>query len=1185
MRKFVSFITSSVLAIGVLVAVAPSAQAAVTIQPEFAITDVVTTFTIDDITVPVDATCSVVADSDSVLFGTDAATALIVTTNFLTGVASIDGDVPIRDVGDEEKNVDVSYSFDIDCDSEITTIEGDLVDAFDYYDAPFITDISTPYAEVGDEIVIIGTDLEDVYLVEFGLSEAIIEDQGDSFIKVIVPNGGGTVDVRIEAYDGIEDSLIEEFTYSPTIESVTPATGGLGGGDEVRISGTGLSLDTVVKFGSTEATVDDVSDDGTELWVFSPARVSAGLVNVTVEDLASDSNVLTNGFRYVDEPTITSFTPSEGNVDTQVVVTGTNLWGSAEELFVYFGSAEAEVLSATGTTVTVVVPERDPEDEVDVDIRVETMGGEDTSSGVFTYIPEITALTPNRGPIGGGNVVVIEGNTLSDAEEVLFGAVEATIVSNTDTEIRVIAPAGSGTVSVTVVINGENTTLTNAYTYSIFTINSISPSTGAVAGGDEVTITGTGFSEDTRVRFGSTLVATANVEFVSSTQILVTTPAVSAGLVDVSVIDGASTDTLVNAFRFVSDPTITSFTPTTGPLGGGNSVTITGTNLYGDDDQLVVQFGTAEAEVVSTNGTTLVVLAPVKATADAAAVPITVTNASGSDESNTNYTYVTPTITSISPNSGPAAGGNIVAILGTNLLNATSVLFDTTTATILSNTNTRIEVIAPAGTGVADITVRFGVLEVESANAYTYSVFSITEITPGTGAVSGGQRIVITGTGFTDNSVVRFGSVEGIAPDATNGGRQLSVTTPLMATTGLVNVTVTDGANTATLENGFRFVATPTISNIAPATGPIGGGSTVVITGTGFFGDNGELSVKFGTADATILSTNGTTLNVTVPPKALTDALAVAVTVTNKAGSVQGSSVFTYVGPTLNPLAVPYGPISGGNVVTLTGTNLANAASVTFGTAVATIISNTATSIQVIVPAGANSVNVSVTIRGVSATLTNGYTYLASPSVTTITPGIGLLAGNTLITIQGSNLLGVTEVRFDGVAGTSLVVTSGTSLTVRTPSRLTAGLVNIAIYGPGGVTVLTNAFEYVTQICTPAAIGKVTFEKGSTKLTDFAKSRLQQFATQIAASGCETINLSHYFVKSAKTSLAKTFLELSQKRANKVKNFLARQLLSKGIEDAKISIGIKLVNQRTNFTTLDQFKVNRVVKITTVANS
>ena len=76
-------------------------------------------------------------------------------------------------------------------------------------------------------------------------------------------------------------------------------------------------------------------------------------------------------------------------------------------------------------------------------------------------------------------------------------------------------------------------------------------------------------------------------------------------------------------------------------------------------------------------------------------------------------------------------------------------------------------------------------------------------------------------------------------------------------------------------------------------------------------------------------------------------------------------------------LHVPPGnPWTGGQSVTINGTNLSGATSVTFGGTAGAITSNTATTIVVTTPAhGIGAVDVVVTTPGGSATSTGGYTY------------------------------------------------------------------------------------------------------------------------------------------------------------------------------------------------------------------
>ncbi|MGV3578305.1 IPTL-CTERM sorting domain-containing protein [Brevundimonas sp.] len=86
--------------------------------------------------------------------------------------------------------------------------------------------------------------------------------------------------------------------------------------------------------------------------------------------------------------------------------------------------------------------------------------------------------------------------------------------------------------------------------------------------------------------------------------------------------------------------------------------------------------------------------------------------------------------------------------------------------------------------------------------------------------------------------------------------------------------------------------------------------------------------------------------------------------------------------PVITSLSAQSGPTSGGNSVTITGSNLGSAAAVTFGVTPASITANTATSITVTVPAEVEgTVDVRVTTTaGISAnTSADDYTYNLPP--------------------------------------------------------------------------------------------------------------------------------------------------------------------------------------------------------------
>ena len=139
---------------------------------------------------------------------------------------------------------------------------------------------------------------------------------------------------------------------------------------------------------------------------------------------------------------------------------------------------------------------------------------------------------------------------------------------------------------------------------------------------------------------------------------------------------GTSATSSADHFTYIAPPTVTAVSPTPGPLAGGTSVTITGTNLSG---QTAVDFGATAGTVTADSATSITVDAPAES---AGTVDVTVTTAGGTSatSSGDHFTYdAAPTVTGVSPTSGPAAGGTSVTITGTNLADATAVKFGTTT--------------------------------------------------------------------------------------------------------------------------------------------------------------------------------------------------------------------------------------------------------------------------------------------------------------------------------------------------------------------------------------------------------------------------------------------------------------------------------------------------------------------------
>jgi hypothetical protein len=148
-----------------------------------------------------------------------------------------------------------------------------------------------------------------------------------------------------------------------------------------------------------------------------------------------------------------------------------------------------------------------------------------------TASPTVTGISPSRGTTAGGSTVTITGTKFTGATVVTVGGTAVTsFVVNSDTSITATTPAGTAGVKDVSVGTGTGSGL---FTYQNPTITSISPTSGATAGGNVVTITGTNFTGATSVTFGGTPVTSFVVK--SDTSITATTPAGTEGVKDVAV--------------------------------------------------------------------------------------------------------------------------------------------------------------------------------------------------------------------------------------------------------------------------------------------------------------------------------------------------------------------------------------------------------------------------------------------------------------------------------------------------------------------------------------------------------------------------------------------------------------------------------------------------------------------------
>jgi hypothetical protein len=281
-------------------------------------------------------------------------------------------------------------------------------------------------------------------------------------------------------------------------------------------------------------------------------------------------------------------------------------------------------------------------------------------------------------------------------------------------------------------------------------------------------------------------------------------------------------------------------------------------------------------------------------------------------------------------------------------------------------------------------------------------------------------------------------------------------------------------------------VPRPSVSTLSQVRGPVTGGTEVTITGGNLAS---ATAVRFGetTAEFRKVEKNGViTLVATSPPHARG---AVDVTVVNTAGisTLNSQARFLYQPPlpVVTSLSAASASTVGGDVLTITGTNLEGATGVRIGANSARNVKVLSpTSVAFTVPAkllpGIYDVTV-VNATGASATVTAGRLAIVNPPAPTIL-SLSVTSGPTYTTtpvvVTGTNLGAVTAVSVGGVSALYKRV-SDTELRVTMPVHA-AGKVTLRVTTIGGTAEGVNApFTYIAP---PApTVSAVTPSTGGTR--------------------------------------------------------------------------------------------------------
>lgn len=547
------------------------------------------------------------------------------------------------------------------------------------------------------------------------------------------------------------------------------------------------------------------------------------------------------------------------------------------------------------------------------DVKVTTNGGDDTLVNGFDYNNACAAASVTVNPASGtaGVQMQITGSGFTGMTSVTIGGLSAAPIFVSDTVITITPPALTGVQTLTVNTNHGSGSSTFTYLGSGSVV--VNPASGV--GGQIMQITGSGFSGLMSVTIGG---LSAQGSFISDNAISIVVPSFLTGVQPLVVNTNHGSGTSTFTYLGSGAVSVSSISPTCGDNFAARLVNVYGTGFSSTPGATTVTFGGfAGTGVTVITPNWLTVYTPTSLASTTVDVIVTVSGVGTSTNTTAdNYTFGCSSglvsVTSLSPTCGANLTATLVNVYGTGFVSGTtSVSFGGYAGTsVVVNSPNWLTVYSPTVLSNTTVDVLVTVSGVgTSANTsldnYTFGQAAcagpvVTSINPASGSSSGGTSVTITGSGFTGATSVTFGGVAATFNFVSDSSITATSPAGTLGTTVDVRVITPLGTSPNTTADNFTYgtAAAPTVTGVSPSSGPIGGGTTVTITGTGFV--SGSTTVTFGgTAGTNVTVASSTSLTVTAPAHT-GGQFDVVVTTGNGSSTTSSLTKFTYTGGTIS---------------------------------------------------------------------------------------------------------------------------------------------------------------------------------------------------------------------------------------------------------------------------------------------
>jgi len=646
------------------------------------------------------------------------------------------------------------------------------------------------------------------------------------------------------------------FDIKANIFFITPTIGPVSTVVTIKGNGYGASELVVIGFGWTPTiTVISTGADGRFSTVFTVDSQPIDYPHVPkliVGTGTRSGEFATSSFKIIAR--ISKITPSIGTVGKVVTVYGDGHIAE-QDIVIFFGTKQQQEISGvsakcslSGTYSITFTIETQPYGTTTVRAHGETKPPKEDAINYLNIIANITAVSPNRGPVG--TIVTVMGNGYGSSEFISVkwsdGRVMATTTTNVDGEFITsfeIQPQQNGTNTITAV--GSPSTASAINFFEIITgITLVSPTQGTI--GNIITVAGTGFNslETIRIDFGGVLtIAITSSDRNGSFSVTFTTQDQPNGNIRIKATDERG-NYAYNDYTpyFVLGAIV--ITPTSGTV--GSVITLHGTG-YAVTQNIEVWFGDkmnytgTQANLVGTFHMTFTVdtqIYDIKTVKALGRIPRWV-------EVDIPFMII-PRIYVV-PVSGSV--GDIVTVFGTGYGKSESVVINFgRTSTIITTTSNTIGtftisfIIDTQPVGSTTIT-GIGVNTGGSAITYCWIFKSLTYLSPTIGTI--GTLVTIRGNGYDISETIQidFGTTKSITLVTSDYDGTFeaifTVDTQYLATRTVRAYGIRSGQE----ENG-SFKIIPHITAVCPSFGTIG--ARVTIYGDGY-GSKEKVVVGFGT--------------------------------------------------------------------------------------------------------------------------------------------------------------------------------------------------------------------------------------------------------------------------------------------------------------------------------------------------